>query len=88
MFVSFLVQPLSILIEAPVDIRDLALDGLIGVNVDKGPLGDEVLLVDGLHLYLLLFQLLSVLNEAVLDLTDHLLGDPSAVPVDLRGELV
>ena len=55
MFVSFLVQPLSILIEAPVDIRDLALYGLVGVNVDKGPLGDEVLLVDGLHLYLLLF---------------------------------
>lgn len=86
MFVSFLVQSLSILIQSPIYVRYLALDGLVGVN--KGSLRCEILLINGLHFYLLLLQFLTILNEPILNFPNHLLGDSSAVSVYLRGEVV
>lgn len=87
MFVSFLVEALSVLIEAPVDIRNLTFNRLV-VGIDKDSLSCNLLLVYGLHLYLFLLQLLAVLYQPVLHLADHLLGDPSAVSVDLGCEVV
>lgn len=87
MLVSFLVQSFSILIEAPIDIRNLAFYRLV-VSIAKYPLGCNLLLVNDLHLYLFLLQLLAVFYQTVLHLADHLLGDPSAVSVDLRSEVV
>lgn len=86
-FVSFLVQSFSILIETPVDIRNLTISRLV-VGIAKYPLGCNLLLVNDLHLYLFLLQFLAVFYQPVLYLADHLLGDPSAVPVDLGCEVV
>lgn len=58
MLIPFLVEPFSVLIEAPVYVRDLAFNGL--VSIGKDPLGCNLLLVNGLHLYLLLLELLAI----------------------------